>query len=829
MGIVYLARDTRLQRRVALKFLPRSISRDSGERARFQREARAAARLNHPNIAQVYAIEEDGAEMCIVMEYVEGRELRELIEDQALSYGEKLKVAEQVARGIKAAHDHDIIHRDIKSRNIIVSDDNQAKIMDFGLARLRNAEHLTETGATLGTTVYMSPEQLSGAEPDERTDIWSYGVVLYELFTGRLPFRGKYEKAVMYSITNEEPEPVSQLMSGAPPWLERMVDRCLAKEAGERYPDMKMLLEDMKLKSAGDNVSRESGLLSVSGLTPASSIVYFGVPALLILLFLLFVLPGRFSWLEGTVPEQKYIAVLPIENLDDNSEMESISEGLAETFSYRLSELERFEDSYWVAPASEMRKEQINSATQARQKFGVTLTVTSSMQTVADSTRLTLELVDTGDMRSLGAERVTVPSNNLAALEQEGVRAMLEMLQIEIGPNIAESLNEGQPSDPQAYEFYLKGRASLHSYITRDSLDRAVRMFDRAIEMDPDFALGYAGLGEAYWIQYETTQNRELLERADSVLHRALEINEDLAPLQELLGKLSREKGDYEQALHHFNRALEINPNYSTAYRGLASVYDRQGKTDMAVETYRKTIAEKPDSWEGYRDLGKYYHDSGQYEAAIEQFKKVLDLTPNSSIAYSNLGGSYYYNGQIEEARRMFVESLALENNAFAANNLAGIYYLEREYEEAIKMYKIAVNASPDRYDLWGNLAGTYEISGQSAQAREAYLTAIEKAHQQLEINSEDVQTLAFMGSYYSDINDTTNALKYIRRAAELNPSNIYVRRRALTTYEKLGMREEALEWVDSSLTSWIEAQPDFRELTEDSRYRELKDKWSDD
>lgn len=826
MGIVYLAQDTRLNRKVALKFLPERISRNPVDRTRFQREARAAAGLNHPNITQVYAFEEKEGEYCIVMEYVEGRELQMLVGENALSRREKSDIAGMMARGLKAAHDHGIVHRDIKSHNIMIDREKRVRIMDFGLARVSGSSHLTKTGATLGTVAYMSPEQLNGKEADEQSDIWSFGVVLYELYTGELPFRGKYEQAVMYSIMNEQPVPVSERDPGISPAMERLIHRCLAKEPGERYSDMVELLADL---DTAESAAGSGGRGILPALTTRSSLLYIGIPVVLMIILLVFILPANVEWLKGGIPEQKYIAVLPIENLDDNPRLQPISEGLAETFSYRLSELERFEDSYWIAPASEMRKEQISSVTQAFQKFGVTLAIISSIQTVEDSTRLTLELVDAEDMRRLEASRVVVHHTDLAALERNSVRAMLDMLQIEMHPELEQELYEGPSDAPGAYEYYLRGRASLHSYITQDSLNHATQMFNRAIDLDPEFALGYAGLGEAYWIRYEGTRNREFLERADSVLNRALELNAGLAPVQELLGTLSREKGEYEQAIRHFNRALAIDPNHSSSYRGLAGVYEEQGKMEMAVETYRKAIAEKPDSWEGYRDLGRYHVNNGNFPAAVEQFSRVVELTPHNSMAFSNLGVAYHYNGEIERARDMYIKALALGNNPSAANNLGGIYYSEGEYEEAANLYEIAVKAYSNRYDVWGNLAAAHEWSGNEAKARENYLMAIEKAHEELEVNPENVSVLASLGAYYSDIDDTTRALDYIEKAIDRNAGMVHVRHRAVAVYEQLGMREEALKWIDSTMVSQIEALPEYRELVKDPRYRDLKEKWSAD
>lgn len=447
--------------------------------------------------------------------------------------------------------------------------------------------------------------------------------------------------------------------------------------------------------------------------------------------------------------EKQIIAILPVENINDNPALQPLCEGLPETFTARLSKLQDIRDSYWVAPASEMRRQDVNSASQAHTQYGADLVVMSSIHTVADSTKFSINLVDANNMRQLGSEQVVVASENLVGLEQQGIRAMLNMMRMEINPNIAQITDENDTTNSQVYEY--------------------------------------------------------------------------------LRGTLSKADGEFEQAITHFRNALEIDPGYGPAYRGLAEVYERQGEEERAVATYKKAISRNPDSWEGYRDLGKYYVDRGRYESAIDQFRKVVELIPDNSMAYSNLGAAYHYNGQVENAQEMYEKALELDNNAIAASNLGVIYYSKRQFEEAATMFETAVNAYPDRYDVWGNLAAAYEYSGRPEEARKNYRTAIDKALNQLEEDSANVDLLGNLGAYYSDLGDTANAIKYIKRATELNPSLDRVRQRAVAIYEELGMRGEALRWIDSSMTSWVESQPDFQDLIEDPRYRDLKEQWSDE
>ncbi len=821
MGVVYHARDTKLKRSVALKFLPHHISGNSTERKRFTLEAQSAAALNHPNVTQVYAIEEVEDELFIVMEYIEGQELKEAIDDGALSLDEKCTIALQIAEGTKAAHDRGIIHRDIKSRNIMLDQKGDVKIMDFGLAYATGTAHITKTGTTLGTAAYMAPEQLAGDEMDERSDIWAFGIVSYELFTGVLPFQGIYESALIYAIAEEEPIPVSERNPDIPERIDDVISLCLTKDKTVRYQQMDAILADLtasapasipRSKQKGSTSSRRSNLFKVTGITLA----------VLVLLFFIYQWSGIAA---HGIPEKRYLAVLPIENIGQNAALQSICDGLGETFSFKLSELEKHEESYWVMPASEMRGEQVRSARQAHQMFGVNLAILSSIQAVEDSIRLILELVDAENVHRLDTKQVTVAGNNFSLLERKGVEAMLQMLDIKRTTTIDEVLTDGGSANHVAYEYYLKGRASLQKNNSLDQLKNAIHFFQKATEEDPQFTLAYAGLGEAFWRTFESTDDVQLATNAEVVLQQALQINEKLAPVQSLLGLVNAGRGHYEAAIEHFNRALEIDPNYTQAYRELANTYHEQGKIEKAVATYRYAIALKPQLWVGYNDLGSLYLRQGNFESAAEQFKKAIELAPQNVNAYSNLGISYHFQGKLDLAESAYQNALAIKNDADVASNLATLYYSKGLYEQAAQMYQLALQVLPDRYAIWANLASAYDLSGDKQRARDSYLTAIEKGLDQLAVNPNDAELMADLAAYYSDVEDSLTALKYIKQALDHNDSDIIIRQRAVTTYEKLGMRQEAIRWITGAMIADIESQPELESLVEDPRYLAMKEK----
>ena len=821
MGIIYLAEDKKLNRKVALKFLPAHISSDHTERTRFLKEARAAAALTHPNIAPVFAIEEVDDQLFIAMQYVDGVELKKWIERSDRTLSQRMKISSQIVEGLKAAHDRGIIHRDIKSNNIMITRSGDVKIMDFGLAHFQGEEHITKTGTTLGTTAYMAPEQLLGTEADELTDIWSFGVVLYELFTGSLPFQGSYEPAIMYSITEEDPVPIEEYGSEIPDTIRHIIYRCLEKDREKRYANFGDIAADLhhekpegapaiasKKRRPGPNRSRKLWIAGSLGIAAV---------ALLILL-----VSGPLS-VYSSIPDKILLAVLPIETIGEDDSLDEIGVGLAETLSFRLSEIKKYEDSYWVTPAGELRKENVTSISKAKQLFGINLAISSSIQTVDDTIRLLIELVDADNMHRLETRQVVVSSDNLAELETMGVKAMLAMLNIDISPGVSESLSEGEPSTSKAYEQYLRGVAALADVNRPDRLNNAIGFFKHSIRLDSTYALAHAGLGESYWEVYEDRKSPEYVDSARTALRRAEALNENLSTIKVMLGRISSGTGNYEAAIDYFQNALAIDGKSSTALRGLAGVFDRQGLPEKAEEIYLRAIDLKTDYWEGHKDLAIHYLQRGNYPLAVEQFQKVVDLLPRNSNAYSNLGAAYLYDGQNEKARQMFERSMAIEKNPITANNLAYLYFTEGLYKEAAEMYELAVEAYGDRYVLWGNLGVAYELGGNNEESLRAYLKAIEKAKVQLEINPNDADVLADLGAYYSDIEEKEKALTHIEKALALNSASERIRERAVSTYEKLGMRTKALQWIQASMFGYIESQVELRQLAADPDYLQLK------
>jgi serine/threonine protein kinase/Flp pilus assembly protein TadD len=611
MGVAYKAQDTKLDRIVALKFLPKHLLCDESAKTRFVNEAKAASSLDHQNIATIYEIDEVEGECFICMAYIKGKSLKELIKEKVLSIEKILNISIQIAEGLNTAHKKGIVHRDIKSDNIMLTNEGLVKIMDFGLAKLKGVSKLTKTGTTLGTMQYMSPEQAQGMDVDHRSDIFSFGVVLYEMITNQLPFQGEHEAAVIYSILNETPEPLARYKAGVPGELQRVVDKALAKNRDERYQHVDDMRADLrKLKKELESTKEQP----------------------------------------STKKSQPSIAVLPFTNLSADKEQEYFCDGMAEEIINALSQVE---DLRVVARTSafSFRGKEIDIREIGR-KLNVQTLLEGSVRKAGNKLRITAQLVNVVDGYHLWSERYDREMVDIFAIQEEISLAIVDKLKLKLLGEIKGELIKSYTEDIEAYNLYLKGRYFWNKR-TGGDLKRAIEYFEQAIERDSRYAPAYAGIADSYndLPNYSSFSPDEAYPKANEAALKALELDDKLAEAHASLGLIKSEYDwDWEGAEKEFKRAIELNSACVTAHYwyGLLLLY--LARFDDAIKEMKKALELDPLSLLIYKHMGLILFLAGQSDEAIETLKKALEMEPNAILLHALIGLAYGRKSLYKEA-----------------------------------------------------------------------------------------------------------------------------------------------------------------------------------
>jgi tetratricopeptide (TPR) repeat protein/predicted Ser/Thr protein kinase len=754
MGVVYKAQDTKLDRPVALKFLPPHLTSESEEKERFIHEAKAASALNHPNITTIHEIDEFEGQMFIVMEYCEGKTLKQIIEKETLPIKKVLDIGIQICEGLTAAHKKEIVHRDIKSDNIMVTKEGQVKIMDFGLAKLKGATKLTKTRSTLGTLAYMSPEQAQGEEVDSRSDIFSFGVVLYELLTKNLPFGGEHQSAIVYSIINEEPQPVARFNNQVSTKLGDIVFKALAKDKEERYQHIDDLLADLRHEKKNLDYLKTGQIpKEVIALKPKRKVLPIVIPAsvvfILVLLFLI-LRPFKFEIgpEKGAVAKENSLAIMYFENMADPEDKDRIAQmitallitGLSETPQYmQVVSSQRLYDILKLLGKENLKVIDKTVASEVAKKAGVKWILTGRLLQIKPNIVLISELSEATSGKILATQRVSgAIGEDLFAVVDKLSPQIAKALSLpdQAKKDLEKPVAQVTTHSQEAYRYYLEGL----DYNNKNYFFESMNSLSKALEIDSTFAMAYYWLAYMRYMSNDIKVAKELITKAtkytdkitqkEKLYIKSMEVYisgnypQAIKELQKIVEQYPEEKDAFfqlgeiyygnlkklDETILYLNKAIEIDPLYKVAYNTLAYAYNEIGDFDKSIWAINKYIELAPDEPNPYDSRAELYAWNGRLDQAIESYKKALEKKPDFYSSQAGLGNMYIFRKDYAKAESYF-EALSSSSEKLLRSGgrllLAFIPLYQGRFDDALKVLDDGIAA--DRMEQFEGSPNAYK------------------------------------------------------------------------------------------------------------------------
>ena len=754
MGEVYLARDKKLDRRVAIKILNEKFAAHESNLERFIQEAKAASALNHPNILVIYEIGQTDGTHYITSEFVEGKTLREILREKTLSLSEVLDIVIQIANALTAAHEAGIVHRDIKPENIIVRPDGLIRILDFGLAKLivnkpigledtTVKQNETAKGVIMGTVQYMSPEQAKGERVDARSDIFSLGILIYEMIAGRTPFTGDSVTETIVNLINSEPQPLSRFASNVPDELERITAKTLRKDRDARYQTMKGLLADLKdlrenlvydERSKKSHSYKESTTAILPDSTDDATLQIISTDSRFIgqikrhkmlasvaLVVLLAAIGFGIWFFAGRVANTRQIesiAVLPFENASGNAELEYLSDGMTETLINSLSQLPKLNvkarSSVFRYKGKEIQLAKIG------QELNVQAILTGRVAQRGQDLTLSVELIDPATENVLWDAIYSRPTTNLTALQSDIARDVAGKLRTRLSNAERQRVAKSYTDNAEAYRLYLKGRYFWDKR-NREGMENAIKNYNEAIALDPDYALAYAGLADCYLFPQHARETPQVtIPKSRALAMKALDLDDTLAEAHATLAFIKmRYDYDWTGAEQEFKQSIELNPNYPVTHQYYGTFLVNTGKTDEGLREINRALELDPLSVTINWSLGLNLYHARRYDEAIAQLQKVLQMDSSHELTYGSLATAYAQKGMFADAIATQQKLAALYKDSSLRFGLPYIYAVSGRREEVQWMLDELKNKLEQNDFRSFQMAKIYVALGQQERAFE--------------------------------------------------------------------------------------------------------------
>jgi tetratricopeptide (TPR) repeat protein len=833
MGTVYKAYDRDLDRVVALKLLRAELTADTDAMRRFKQELLLASKISHKNILRIHDLGDAGGIKFISMAFVEGEDLHAVLKREGkLSVERTLSIARQLCGALEAAHNEGVVHRDLKPHNVMLDKSGTAFISDFGLAKSLDAGAvgMTRTGEYLGTPRYMAPEQVEAKPVDHRTDLYSLGLILYEMATGDVPFTGQTTLQLMYQRVKEKPKNPKDLNPDLPDYLVKVIMRCLETKAERRYQSAAEILHDLdaeKAKSRSRSVRIElpapgemPWLWAVMGVVLAA-VLSLAIPAVR---HRIFGAPATNGTNVPSTAAQKYIAVLPFRVLGEETQLNYIAEGLVEGLSAKLFQLKDVRVASASATAEAMSKGSLDKIARA---LGVSMVVQGTVQGAADQLRIVVNLEDVGAGKRLWSKEFNGVAKDILTLEDEMYGQMVTAMNLTLTTDELAAAAIKPTGNIEAYDLYLRGRNAMRGQQDINNITAAIDFYQQALAKDSGFALAYTGLADANMAMYQEKKESIWAERAQGAAQQAQRLNDNLPEVHFSLGSIYSATGRTTQAIVELSRALELAPNSDEGHRRLGTAYLNDGKYNEAALAYQKAIEVNPYYWANHNALGAAYNALGDSEKALAAFRKVTELEPENPIGYQNMAAVQMGLGQNEEAISTLQVALQRQPHASIYSNLGTVYFFMKRYAESVPMYEKAVELSPNDEVLVGNLADAYRWSEQREKALATYDRAIDLAVKALQVNPRDVRTMGSLALYYSKKGQSGQAATFIRRARSIDSKSGSLLYIEATVHAQAGQPEKAIASLRESFRNGYglelaESDPELSSLHERPDFKQL-------